>query len=366
MRLIHAIAFYIFISIPLFRTILFIYYEQVWKNNKQLYENVLIEIFKKINPHENLVQMIGDLIDPISGIGVEDLWIYRIGNIKVKNNEALDEIIKSVGITNILAQVLDEFESQRPSKQVVIYHLKVLLTQGWRTPSKPSKKYKEVIEFVYPLIRSLKSIAKKNLMKLTENQSRESMYFKFGVVFYRKYTYNLYKRAYIIGLISINLIFLMSSFPIAFFLSILSIPIYLNLIKQQQPYLKSFEELIKDLNESNNLPPITMDHFEIGKVSYGDSTTEAEEMENNTNYMDGKLSRSIMWSAIFLLFGTLFSNLFFESFNGSNDTTPTYPDPLFFFLGLFFIIGCIRYIRLYLKLRSITPRNLSNLIEHDE
>jgi hypothetical protein len=119
-QLIKAIGFFIIISMPLFRTLIFIYYEYVWKNNKQLYENILIEIFKKINPHENLVQMIGDLIDPISGIGVEDLWIYRIGNIKVKNNEALDEIIKSVGITNILAQVLDEYESQRPSKLLFI------------------------------------------------------------------------------------------------------------------------------------------------------------------------------------------------------------------------------------------------------
>jgi hypothetical protein len=361
-QLIKAIGFFIIISMPLFRTLIFIYYEYVWKNNKQLYENILIEIFKKINPHENLVQMIGDLIDPISGIGVEDLWIYRIGNIKVKNNEALDEIIKSVGITNILAQVLDEYESQRPSKLVVIYHLKVLLIQGWRTPSKPSKKYTEVIEFVYPLIRSLKYIAKKNLMKLTEKESRESIQFKFGVVFYRKYTYNLYKRAYIIGLIFIVLNFMIWAFPIGFFLSILTIPICLNLIKQQQPYFKSFEELIKDLNESNNLPPITIDHFEIGKVSYGDSTPVAEEMENNTNYMDGKLSRSIMWSVIFLFFGSLFSLLFIDSFNNSNDTSSEKFDILFLFFGIFFITISIRYIRLYLKLRSITPRNLSKSV----
>jgi len=362
-KLIKAIGFFIIILMPLFRTLIFIYYEQVWKINKKLYENILIEIFKKINPHENLVQMMGDLIDPVSGIGVEDLWIYRIGNIKVKNNEALDEIIKSVGITNILAQVLDEFESQRPSKHVVIYHLKVLLIQGWRTPSKPSKKYVEVIEFVYPLIRSLKCIAKNNLIKLSENQSRESMYYKFGVVFYRKYTYNLYKRAYIIGLMSINLIFLMSSIPIAFFLLILSIPIYLNLIKQQQPYFKSFEELIKDLNESNNYPPITIDQFKIGTVSCGDSSTVAEEMENNKNYMSGKLNRSIMWSVIFLYFGSLFSLLFVESCNNRNNTSFDIVDFPLFILGIFFIAISIRYIRLYLKLRSITPRNLSKSVD---
>ncbi len=366
MSLIHAIAFYIFISIPLFRTILFIYYEQVWKNKSQLYEKILIEIFKKINSHPKLVLTISDLIDPIAGIGVEDIWITRIGNIKVKNNEALDNIINLQEINNIVSEVLTEFQSQRPRKYVVNYHLKVLLIQGWRTPSKPSKKYIELIEFVTPLIRTLKSFSKEYLKKLSEKESRESMYYKFGVVFYRKYTYNLYKRAYIIGLISINLIFLMSSFPIAFFLSILSIPIYLNLIKQQQPYFKSFEELIKDLNESNNLPPITIDHFEIGKVSYGDSTTEAEEMENNTNYMDGKLSRSIMWVVIFLFFGSLFSLLFVDSLNNSNDTSSDNFYFLFLFLGILFITISIRYIRLYLKLRSITPRNLSNLIEHDE
>jgi hypothetical protein len=137
----------------------------------------------------------------------------------------------------------------------------------------------------------------------------------------------------------------------------------LKIINQLQPYFKSFEELIKDLNESNNYPPITIDQFKIGTVSFGDSSTVAEEMENNKNYMSGKLNRSIMWSAIFLLFGTLFSNLFFESFKVYNDTTPTYPNLLFFFLGLFFIIGCIRYIRLYLKLRSITPRDLSKSVD---
>jgi hypothetical protein len=49
------------------------------------------------------------------------------------------------------------------------------------------------------LIRTLKSFAKEYLKKLSEKESRESIYFKFCVVFYRKYTYNLYKRAFIIG-----------------------------------------------------------------------------------------------------------------------------------------------------------------------
>jgi hypothetical protein len=262
--------------------------------------------------------MIADLIDPISGIGVEDIWIIRSGNINVKNNEALENIINLPGIDNIVSEVLAEFKSQRPSKYVVNYHLKILLIQGWRTPSEPSEMYTRVIAFVNPLIRTLKSFSKEYLKKLSEKESRESIYFRFGVVFYRKYTYNLYKKAFIIGLLlfSILLYFITLSFPIAFFFLILSIPICLKIIKQLQPYFKSFEELIKDLNESNNYPPITIDQFKIGTVSCGDSSTVAEEMENNKNYMSGKLNRSIMWTAIFLLFGTLFSNLFFESFKG--------------------------------------------------
>ncbi len=364
MQLINAIAFYIIILMPLFRTLIFIYYELVWKNKTQLYENILIEIFKKINSHQNLEVMIADLIDPIAGIGVEDIWIIRAGNIKVKNNEALENIINLPGINNIVSEVLAEFQSQKPRKYIVNYHLKVLLIQGWRTPSKPSKNYAEVIEFVYPLIRTLKSFSKEYLKKLSEKESRESIYFKFGVVFYRKYTYNLYRKAFIIGLLlfSILLYFITLSFPIAYFFLILSIPICLNLIKQLQPYFKSFEELIKDLNKSNNYPPITIDQFKIGTVSYGDPSTVGEEMKNNANYMSGKLNRSIMWSVIFLFFGSLFLILFVGSSNGS---TPDYIDALFFFLGLFFIIGCFRYIKLYLKLRSITPRNLSKSIEHD-
>lgn len=367
MRLIHAIVFYIFILLPLFRTVLFIYYEQVWKNNSKLYEKILIEIFKKVKLNQNLVQKIGDLIDPIAGIGVEDIWIIRSGNIKVKDNEALDNIINLPEIENIVYEVLQEFQSQEPRKYIINHHLKVLLIQGWRTPSKPSKNYAEVMEFVYPLIRTLKSNAKENLIKLSEKESRESICYKFGVVFYKKYTYNLYKRAFIIGLIFfIFLNFLVYAFPIGFFLSILIFPICLSLIRQQQHYFKSIEELIMDLNESNNLPPITINHFEIGKVSYGDSTTVAEEMENNTNYMDGKLSRSIMWVVIFFIFGILFSLLFLESLNTSNDTSSDNFDFIFLFLGILFITISIRYIRLYLKLRSITPRNLSNLIEHDQ
>ena len=362
MNLINAIAFFIIILMPLFRTLIFIYYEIVWKNKTQLYETILIKIFKKINLHQNLEVMIADLIDPIAGIGVEDIWIIRAGNIKVKNNEALENIINLPGINNIVSEVLTEFQSQKPRKYIVNYHLKVLLIQGWRTPSKPSKNYAEVIEFVYPLIRTLKSFAKEYLKKLSEKESRESIYFKFCVVFYRKYTYNLYKRAFIIGFFSIILFFLMISFPIAYFLLILSIPICLNLIKQQQPYFKSFEELINDLNKSNNYPPITINQFKIGKVSYGDSSTVGEEMKNNANYMSGKLNRSVMWSVIFLLFGILFLILFVESNNYPDDTNKA----LFFFLGLFFIIGCFRYIKLYLKLRSITPRNLSKSIEDDD
>ena len=367
MQLINAICFFILISMPLFRTLIFIYYEQVWKNNSQLYENILIEIFKKVNSsHPDLVLMIADLIDPIAGIGAEDIWITRIGNIKVKNNDALENIINLPGFNNIVSEVLAEFQSQKTSKYVVNHHLKVLLIEGWRTPNEPSKIYAGVIEYVHPLIRTLKSSAKEYLKKLSEKESRESIYYKFGVVFYRKYTYNLYKNAYIIGLISIILIFFISSIQIAFFFLILSIPICLNLIKQKQPYFKSFEELIKDLNEFNNHPPITIDQFIIGKVSYLESSKVSEEMENNTNYMSGKLDRSIMWSIIFLLFGTLFSILFVSTFNPPNDTTPNYIIALFFFLGLFFIIGCIRYIRLYFKLRSITPRNLTKLVDEDD
>jgi hypothetical protein len=150
-----------------------------------LYENILIEIFKKINSHPNLVLTISDLIDPIAGIGVEDIWIIRVGNIKVKDNEALDNIINLPGIDNIVSEVLAEFKSQGPRKYVVNYHLKVLLIQGWRTPSEPSKMYARVIEFVTPLIRTLKSFSKEYLKKLSEKESRESIYFKFGVVFYR-------------------------------------------------------------------------------------------------------------------------------------------------------------------------------------
>jgi uncharacterized membrane protein YedE/YeeE len=78
-------------------------------------------------------------------------------------------------------------------------------------------------------------------------------------------------------------------------------------------------------------------------------------MENNKNYMSGKLNRSILWSVIFFIFGTLFLNLLVET---SNDSTIDYIKALLLFIGPF-VIGCIRYIRLYLKLRSITPRNLS-------
>ena len=353
---------------PLFRTLIFIYYEEVWKNKKQLYENILIEIFKKVNSNQNLQLMISDLIDPIAGIGVEDIWIIRSGNIKVKDNEALDNIINLPGINNIVSEVLAAFQSQKPRKYIVNYHLKVLLIQGWRTPSEPSKIYARVIEFVNPLIRTLKSFSKEYLKKLSEKESRESIQFIFGVVFYRKYTYNLYKKAFIVGLLifSILLYFITLSFPIAYFFLILSIPIYLNLIKQLQPYFKSFEELIKDLNQSNNYPPITIDQFKIGKISFGDSSTVAEEMENNSNYMSGKLSRSIMWVVIFLFFGSVFSLLFLESLNNSNDTSSDNFDFIFLFPGILFITISIRYIRLYLKLRSITPRNLSNLIENSE
>lgn len=184
-QLINAIGFYILILMPLFRTLVFIYYEEVWKNKKQLYENILIEIFKKVNAHPNLVILIADLIDPIAGIGVEDIWINRIGNIKVKNNNALDNIINLPEINKIVSEVLAAFQSQRPRKYIVNYHLKVLLIQGWRTPSKPSKKFAEVIEFVNPLIRTLKSFTKEYLKKLSEKESRESICFKFGVIFIR-------------------------------------------------------------------------------------------------------------------------------------------------------------------------------------
>ena len=357
-KLIKAIGFFIIILMPLFRTLIFIYYEQVWKNKTQLYENILIEIFKKINSNQSLQLMIADLIDPIAGIGVEDIWLIRLGNIKVKNNKALEKIINLPGIDNIVSEVLAEFQSQNPSKYVVNYHLKILLIQGWRTPSEPSKMYTGVIEFLNPLIRTLKSFSKEYLKKLSEKESRESIYFRFGVVFYRKYTYNLYRKAFIVGLLlfSILLYFITLSFPIAFFFLILSIPICLKIINQLQPYFKSFEELIKDLNESNNYPPITIDQFKIGTVSCGDSNTVAEEMENNKNYMSGKLNRSIMWIVIFLFFGSLNSLLFVESFN--NNTSSDNID-FSFIGGIFYIAISIRYIRLYLKLRSITPRNLS-------
>ena len=327
------ILFYILIAISIYRCIKQMYFDWAWWREREAYESALSEVFVRILKKEGLVETLCNMINPIAGIGVEDIWISRIGNIKVKDNNALKKIVEHPEVQNLIKEM--QHQNNKTGFGALNHHFMIALLQGWNRSENMDNKYRTIQKDILTLINSFKSVAKAKLKKMKESESRESIHYSYSVVFYRKYTFNLYKTASTIGL--------WWMIPIA----------YYN-YKQRQPYFDSLDEVIEDLNQSDNTSPITLDDFEIGKLNSYHQCKEYLIMEENADYLSGKLARTFMWILIFNFFGPLCIWLGYNAMSERGELDGAFI--FLIFLGFFIFITGIHKINLYNRLRKLQPK----------
>jgi hypothetical protein len=268
---------------------------------------------------------LGNMIDPIAGIGVEDIWLSG-RDTEVKYNDALSKIMADEELQDIIEEVV--IKHNTTSKSVVTHHFMIALLEGWNHKLNRNKKYRAAQPEIEHAVKLRKSIVKTNFKKLIETESRESIHYRYGVVFYRKYTYNLYQTAFAI----ISWIF----FPVAYYIFL-----------QRQPYFESLDELTEDLNQSDNSSPIHLDDFEVGKISPWGTRNEDLQMELNYNYLTGKIDRTMFWIILALFWGVVI--LWFSfSFDETN--------LILLVMAVLFLMFLIHKIFLYVRLRKLHPK----------
>jgi hypothetical protein len=261
---------------------------------------------------------LGNMIDPIAGIGVEDMWLLG-RDTNVKENVALSEIMADEDLQDIIETVVSK--QNKTSKRVITHHFMIALLEGWNHKLNRNKKYIAAQPEIEHAVKLLKSIVKSNFKKLIETEFRESIHYRYGVVFYRKYTFNLYQSAFAI----MNWLF----FPIAYYI-----------FKQRQPYYKSLDELTEDLNQSDNSSPINLDNFEVGKITGRDV---------NAIYLNNKINRTIFWIVLGLFWGSVSLWYVFNfSFN----------DPIIILLvyGVLYLLFGVHKIFLLIRLKKLHPK----------
>jgi hypothetical protein len=334
------IALLILLLISIYRASTHIRYAVLWKKNIKIYEEALSEVYHKIVSNKEHVNKLGNLLNPISGLGVEDIWLTRIGDIKVKDNKSLTNILEDHEVKSVFDFVLRKHNSIKES--VLKYHFSISLLQGWHKESRLDKIYQPLSTEIYMLNRALKSVVKSNFKKLAETESFESIHYEYAVVFYRKYTYNLYKMATAVGIL------------VSFFILILFIfPIIISIFNQRKPYYDTLEKYVEDLNDSDSTSPILLSNFESGKVNDQKQNSQYVMMRRNSRYHNGKIGRTIMWIILFSGFGLFCTILGYvmlieSDFDGSF--------LLLFIIGLILLLLLIDKIILIIKLVRLIPK----------
>lgn len=269
----------ILIFLPFFRSLYFIYLNVRWDIKKKIYSEALIRIFDIILKDESQIKIIADEIDPVAGLGLEDVWIWRLGADHIRNNEAINKIFETGEIKSLIAGIV-AYHGKKISETVLVHHAQKALVFEWSNQLQKEKRLAPVKEKTSELVKLLKSHTKSRFKELTKTESRESIHYRYFVTFYRKYTYNLYKTC--------SAIFYWFFPPVAY-----------SLFKQRVNYFKTLEGMIEDLNLSDNTTPISLDNFEIGKLYYDYQTDAFRKMDINYEYFQNKSNRLNMW--IFLL-----------------------------------------------------------------
>jgi hypothetical protein len=88
------VALLILLLLAIYRASTHIYYSVLWKKNIKIYQEALSDVYHEIVSNIEHVKKLGNLLNPISGIGLEDIWLTRIGDIKVKDNKSLTNILE--------------------------------------------------------------------------------------------------------------------------------------------------------------------------------------------------------------------------------------------------------------------------------
>jgi hypothetical protein len=324
--------FLVLILIAFFRGMKFLIYDLIWKINKEAYTNALKDIFVNLVQYETLMVEFVDMIDPFAGIGVEDSWLSGRDQ-KVKENAALSQIMADDDLKDIIEMVVSK--QNIISKSVVKHHFMIALLEGWNHKLNRNKKYRDAQPEIEHAVKLIKSGVKSNFKKLVETESKESLLYRYGVVFYRKYTFNLYQSAFAI----ISFPF----FPIAYYMFI-----------QRQPYFKSLEELIEDLNQSDHSSPINLDDFEASEIARCDSQNQDAIMEINANYLNNKINRTFFWIVSALLGATIFLWIVFplpKSILNNGDVV------VFLVYAVFFLLIGVHKIFLYISLKKLHPNS---------
>ena len=79
------------------------------------------------------------------------------------------------------------------SSDVLWKEFQFALLQGWNGKENTDPLFPELSNEISHFIKSLKVLVKENFRKLKKTESKKSICYKYSVVFYRRYTFNLYK-----------------------------------------------------------------------------------------------------------------------------------------------------------------------------
>lgn len=268
------LGFLILLSFSIFRAIKHMYFNFRWRLKSELYREVLSGIYNDLSNNKELVETLGNLINPVQGIGVEDIWIRRTDD-SVKRNTAIITITNDQMVQEIIQNNIKN-TNKRISKSSLQHHLLNSLLHGWNRKEKMAAKYQPIQQEILSFVNALKSVTKQNFRKLAETESIESIRYTYSVVFFKRYTFNLYKTAVAIYLFELP--------PIA----------YYNFV-QRQPYFDSLNKYVEVLNEADFSTPIRLEEFGSRKVNNELGKYKDLWISNNERYISGKRARTMMW-----------------------------------------------------------------------
>jgi hypothetical protein len=289
------IAIIILLLTSIVRAISFMYDESRFQKNRENYISLLRFLLVEISQNHHLLEKMANQIDPVAGLGVESLWLTRVED-DIKDNNALEEI-DDVSEFKFLMRKVFHTISLRPGdfpqydEYVLLRHFQLALLQGWNGKEKDKPLFPELKKEIDEVIKSLKALVKKKFKELKKTESKKSIRYRYGVVFYRRYTFNLYK--------SVTGYFFIST--------LILIPLGLSILNERQPYFNTLDEVINDLNSADKNKAIHMGDFkddiseEVDSIQDQENEIQKNQYEINRKYHNGKIYRTIMWILISLV-----------------------------------------------------------------
>jgi hypothetical protein len=134
------VALLILLLLAIYRASTHIYYDVLWKKNIKIYQEALSDVYHEIVSNIEHVKKLGNLLNPISGIGLEDIWLTRIGDIKVKDNKSLTNILEDQDVKSVFDFVLSKHYPIKES--ILTYHFTISLLQNVNIPIIEEKRNK--------------------------------------------------------------------------------------------------------------------------------------------------------------------------------------------------------------------------------